>query len=125
MRRAIIVAAAVLAACSSVTSGPSARQKQQDLLRADEIEQASAGTLHDAIRLLRPHFLFSRGRTSIRAPNPATPIVIVNNVPQGSLEALRLIAPGEVLYVRLLRAPEATTRFGTGYMSGAIEVVLR
>lgn len=125
MRRAIIVAAAVLAACSSVTSGPSARQKQQDLLRADEIEQASAGTLHDAIRLLRPHFLFSRGRTSIRAPNPATPIVIVNNVPQGSLETLRLIAPGDVLYVRLLRAPEATTRFGTGYMSGAIEVVLR
>lgn len=125
MRRAVLVVAAILAACSSITPDPSARQKQQDVLSADEIEHASAGTLHDAIRLLRPHFLFSRGRTSIRAPNPATPVVIVNNVPQGSVESLRLIAPGDVLYVRLLRAPEATTRFGTGYMSGAIEVVLK
>jgi hypothetical protein len=27
--------------------------------------------------------------------------------------------------VRFLSAPEATTRFGTGYMAGVIEVVLK
>jgi hypothetical protein len=46
-------------------------------------------------------------------------------VPQSSLESLRGISARTVQYVRFLSAPEATTRFGTGYMAGVIEVVLK
>jgi hypothetical protein len=38
---------------------------------------------------------------------------------------LRTISARDVQYVRFLSAPDATTRFGTGYISGVIEVVLK
>jgi hypothetical protein len=111
-------------ACTSAAmTRPSSRSR--DVLAADEIEHSNVGTLHEAIQLLRPHFFFSRGRTSLRAASNQVPVVLINSVPQPSLESLRAIAARDVQYVRFLSAPDATTRFGTGYMAGAIEVVLK
>ncbi|HJU67935.1 MAG TPA: Plug domain-containing protein [Gemmatimonadaceae bacterium] len=124
MRLRTVLVATVLAAC---VSAPSARSPRgdPDVLAAEEIARSNVGTLHEAIQRLRPHFFFSRGRTSLRGSNNPRPTVIVNNVPQASFESLRTISANDVQYVRFLRAPEATTRFGTGYMAGAIEVVLK
>jgi len=116
--------ASLLVACSSATT-PRTPRGDRDILAAAEIELSNAGSLHEAIQRLRPHFFFSRGRTSLRAPNNQRPAVIVNSVPQASFESLRAISAQDVLYVRYLSAPEATTRFGTGYMAGVIEVVLK
>ena len=115
----------LLVACTSAASTRDRRQGDQNLLAAAEIERTNAGTLHDAIQLLRPHFLFSRGRSSLRTPNSQRPTVIVNSVPQASFESLRAISARDVEYVRFLSAAEATTRFGTGYITGVIEVVLK
>jgi hypothetical protein len=120
-----VLLALLLVACSSATSVRAPRTGDRDILAAAEIELSNAGTLHEAIQRLRPHFFFSRGRTSLRAPNNQRPAVIVNSVPQASLESLRTISAHDVQYVRFLSAPEATTRFGTGYMAGVIEVVLK
>ena len=125
MRLHTALLASLLVACSSATSARTPRGGDRDVLAAAEIELSNAGTLHEAIQLLRPHFFFSRGRTSLRAPNNVRPAVIVNSVPQASFESLRAISAQDVLYVRYLSAPEATTRFGTGYMAGVIEVVLK
>lgn len=124
MRLQTVLLVVLLAACASATATRPRRQAR-DMLAAEEIERSNVGTLHEAIRLLRPHFLFSRGQTSLRARNTPLPVVLVNNVPQGTLDALRAISARDVRYVRFLSAPEATTRFGTGYMAGAIEVVLK
>jgi hypothetical protein len=115
----------LLVACVSATAAHAPRQDARNVLAAEEIELSHAGTLHEAIQLLRPHFFFTRGRTSLRAPNNQLPVVIINSVPQATLESLRMISAHDVRYVRLLSAPEATTRFGTGYMAGVIEVVLK
>ena len=125
MRLHTVLLASLLVACSSATSARPPRAGDRDILAAAEIELSNAGTLHEAIQRLRPHFFFSRGRTSLRAPNNQRPAVIVNSVPQASLESLRTISARDVQYVRFLSAPEATTRFGTGYMAGVIEVVLK
>jgi hypothetical protein len=114
-----------LVACTSATANGAGRRADQNVLSAAEIEAANVGTLHDAIVLLRPHFLFTRGRTSMRPQNTLLPGILVNSVPQPSLESLRAISARDVQYVRFLSAPDATTRFGTGYMAGAIEVVLK
>jgi hypothetical protein len=116
--------AALLVACASATTTRAPRG-DPDVLAAEEIERSNVGTLHEAIQRLRPHYFFSRGRTSLRGPNNPRPGVIVNNIPQNSFESLRAISANDVQYVRFHRAPEATTRFGTGYMAGAIEVVLK
>lgn len=125
MRLHTVLLASLLVACSSATTARAPRAGDRDILAAAEIELSNAGTLHEAIQRLRPHFFFSRGRTSLRAPNTPRPAVIVNSVPQASLESLRTISARDVQYVRFLSAPEATTRFGTGYMAGVIEVVLK
>jgi hypothetical protein len=114
-----------LIACASASASRTERAANRDVLTAAEIESINAGTLHDAIQQLRPHFLFSRGRVSMRSPNTNRPVVIVNNVPQASLEALRSISARDVQFVRFLSAPDAPTRVGTGYISGVIEVVLK
>lgn len=124
MRLQTVLFAALLVACAGATTGRAPRG-DPDVLVAEEIERSNVGTLHEAIQRLRPHFFFSRGRTSLRGSNNPRPGVIVNNVPQASFESLRGISANDVQYVRFLRAPEATTRFGTGYMAGAIEVVLK
>ena len=124
VRLQTVLLAALLAACASASSPRASRPANRDVLAAAEIELSHAGTLHEAIQQLRPHFLFSRGRASMRAPNQR-PVVIVNSVPQASLESLRAISARAVQYVRFLSAPDATTRFGTGYMAGVIEVVLK
>lgn len=115
----------LLVACASSASSRVPPGNDRDLLMASEIEYSNAGTLHEAIQRLRPHFFFSRGRTSIRAPNNLQPVVIVNGVPQANIGALRTISAQTVQLVRLLSGAEATTRFGTGYMAGVIEVVLK
>ena len=125
MRLYTALLTSLLVACSSATAARTPRGGDRDVLAAAEIELSNAGTLHEAIQRLRPHFLFSRGRTSLRAPNNMRPAVIVNSVPQASLESLRSISARDVQYVRFLSAPEATTRYGTGYMAGVIEVVLK
>ena len=125
MRRQSLLLVTLLAACTSATANSAGARADPDVLSASEIERANVGTLHDAIVLLRPHFLFTRGRMSMRPQTNLLPGILVNSVPQASLESLRAISARDVQYVRFLSAPDATTRFGTGYMAGAIEVVLK
>jgi hypothetical protein len=127
VRRQSLLLVTLFVACTSATanSASAGRRRDGDVLAAAEIERSNVGTLHEAIVLLRPHFLFTRGRTSMRVQNTLLPTVIVNSVPQANLESLRAISARDVLYVRFLSAPDATMRFGTGYMAGAIEVVLK
>jgi hypothetical protein len=124
VRLHIVLLGFLLVACASAAS-TRVPGGDRDILMAAEIEHSNAGTLYEAIQRLRPHFLFSRGRSSLRTANTQQPVVVVNGVPQSSLESLRGISARTVHYVRFLSAPEATTRFGTGYMAGVIEVALR
>ena len=124
MRRQSLLLVTLLVACTSATPNRPRQHVDADVLAASEIERSNVGTLHEAIVLLRPHFLFTRGRMSMRPQTNLHPAVIVNSVPQANVESLRAISARDVLYVRLLSAPDATMRFGTGYMAGAIEVVL-
>ena len=125
LRFQTVLIGTLLVACTSAAATRESRQGDQNVLAAAEIERSNAGTLHEAIQLLRPHFLFSRGRSSLRTPNSQRPTVVVNSVPQASFESLRAIYARDVEYVRFLSAAEATTRFGTGYITGVIEVVLK
>ena len=66
MRRQSLLLATLLVACTSATANRARSAADRDILAAPEIEVSNVGTLHEAIVLLRPHFLFTRGRTSMR-----------------------------------------------------------
>ena len=84
-----------------------------DLIGNWERQELSAYTAVDAIRRLRPAWL-SRG----------TPTVHLNGVPLSSFDQLEEISAVDVREMRFLNGPDASTRFGTGYMNGAILITL-
>ncbi|MEJ7810988.1 MAG: Plug domain-containing protein [Gemmatimonadaceae bacterium] len=94
----------------------------RDVLGADEIAGANVHSVYEAIRLLRPAFLFSRGSTSLRSSAPAYPVVYLDGAPAGGLDVLRDIPSGSVKEVRYYNAPDATVRWGTGHTAGVIYV---
>ena len=82
-------------------------------------------TALEAIRRLRPNWLRAGSRPSVAVEtgrNSRMPRVHMNGVPLQSLNELEQVNAVDVREMRFLSGPDATTRFGTGYMNGAILV---
>jgi len=115
----VILCAAALgaAACASGGSGHGPR-RSRNVITYEELSQADVVDCSQAIQRLRPTWLQSR--------TGGLPGVVKNGSPQmGGISALQGIPVHEVEEMRLLPAGDATTRFGTGYVSGAILVTTR
>ena len=97
---------------------------RSDVITLDEIERSSVATAYDAVQRLRPAFLRTRGRGSIRF-GAQQAVVYLDDTPIGGPDALRRINARDVMSIRYLRGPDATTRFGTGHEGGAILVTTK
>jgi len=88
----------------------------------DEIvDTKSAGNAYQAVFLLRPDWFRSRGQS---VSNPVIlPVVFVDNIRHGPMESLNQVRIGDVDEIRYFSPSAATTRWGTGVMGGAIEVI--
>ena len=53
------------------------------------------------------------------------PQIFLDGVQVGDVESLRSLRTDGVQELRFLSARDATTRFGTGYMAGVIEIITR
>jgi hypothetical protein len=105
----------VLAGCASGSTGGGGGG---DVLAAEDLATVSNLSLYDAIQRLRPRWL------QPRAGQPL-PRVMMNGSQMGGVEVLRGMQATDVSSVRFLDARDATTRYGTGYTGGAIELVSR
>ncbi len=110
------------AACSSVPAR-APQPRQRSLMTGDEVLATHASSLFDAIQQAHPEFLRNRGFSSISSAAVDIPRVFVDNLEMGDIQVLKTINPNDVLEVRRYSAEEATTRWGTGYVGGAIEVL--
>lgn len=80
----------------------------------------------DAIQRLRANFLSYRGETSFdRSKSQPYPTVYLDGQEFGPIGTLRTLPASEISTIRLYRAWEATTKFGTGNMGGVIAVTTR
>ncbi len=123
MRCALMLALPVLLATACATPGARPQPRQRSLMTAEEILAAHASSLYEAIQQLHPEFLRHRGYSSITSTATDIPRVFVDNIEMGDVEFLKQINPNDVAEVRRLSAEEATTRWGTGYVGGAIIVI--
>lgn len=98
--------------------GPSASQ----VITEEQIAKTDATTAYEAIRVLQPNFLVSRGPTSFYNTSSPLPNVYLDDVQYGPITTLTLIPARDIASIRLYRAWEATYKFGTGNMGGVIEV---
>ena len=130
--------AVTTAACGSATVGapnpfsgtPPAGGDDYTQGAPDEIVRAEiqrrGGSDHTAmalIRRLRPAWLLARGQNSFTDPSAAYPIVYIDEIRHGNLSTLNQIPATEILSMRFFNTADATTRWGTGHQSGAINIV--
>ena len=96
------------------------------IITQEEIEASQTATAYDAIQKLRANFLTYRGETSFTKQNSQPyPTVYVDGQEYGPIGILRSIPASQVATIRLYRSWEATTKFGTGNMSGVIALTTR
>ncbi len=100
---------------SSGGSGGGPNQITREQLQETGLEYVSAWEI---IERFHPQWLQRRGTYSF-------PRVVVNGLPYGGLDSLRNMLGSDIEEIHYLTAGDATTRFGTGYTSGAILVVTR
>ena len=111
----VLVLALLLAACASGSSGGGG----SNMLNAQDLAQVQNLSAFDAIQRLRPQWL------QVRANNPP-PQVIMNGSPMGGgPEMLRTVQVSDLTSIQFRNGRDATTRYGTGYGGGAIELNAR
>jgi len=138
MRARVLMAAVLIAvssgcsssgSSSSATGAPRAPSRQQDVITAAEIAEraADASNALQVVQKLRPQMLTTRDRFSPADSSDAgaRPRVVVDGVAIGQVENLVNVNAISVMEIRYISATDATTRFGTGYVGGAILVTTK
>jgi len=125
MKRVLVASPLVFVlalACASGGQSSGRTAPSRDVITAEEVADASLSTqsAYDVVQRLRPRWLRSRG-----GGTAGLPMLVINNIPSGDLERLRSIAAIDVSEIRFISSQDATTRWGTGFVGGAIEVVMR
>jgi len=122
--KAVIVAVVIALATSGCVTVSGARGIHQDrnLLTREEFSQLGYRTAYDAVQLLRPFWLISRGPTEYLPSPKDQPQVFVNDMWEGGLDVLQTIRLDGVREIRFLPIGETVMRFGAGYPSGGIHV---
>ena len=95
------------------------------LITEAEIVASGAQTAYDAVKKLRGNYLASRGKTTINNTSTEEPTVYLDEQIYGPVNSLKSIPANQVTMIRLYRAWEATTKYGTGNMGGVIAVTTR
>jgi hypothetical protein len=109
---------------TSVVSAPGTRQrKDPNVITEAELSSRSALTARQVIEQLRPQFLRVRGTTTLGNAQTSDVIwVYFDGTRMGTLEVLNNIGAHEIREIRYLNPSEATNRYGTGHVQGAILV---
>ncbi len=133
----------VLAACASGAGGGSGEGGSADVITQAQIDQVALDSALDVIRRYRPRWLQpTRSPTGsgivplVGHPgmpqdgdafvvNALYPTVVRDGIRLGEISSLASISPRTVASLRFLSATDASTRYGSGYDGGVIEVVSR
>lgn len=118
------VAAAILfvsaTACASAGGG---RSGNSNILSAAQISGTRANNIYEAVEMLRPAWLSSRGPSSMTDPTPTEASVYLNGIRVGGLEYLKTVTATDIAEIRYYPASEAIGRFGMGHPRGVIEII--
>jgi hypothetical protein len=137
LTRTFIIAAALgVSACASsgttsqtgdpqttVVSAPNRPRRDPNVITAEELAARPTLTARQVIEQLRPQFLRVRGTTTLgNAQSQDVIWVYVDGTRMGTVDVLSNIGVHEVREIRYLSPSEATNRYGTGHVQGAILV---
>ena len=131
-RCAYVVLALVVSACASSpdtpfggefeTSAAASRGNSRLIVRA-QLEPLVGRSAYEAVETLNPRWLQPRGGSPRYGPSYAR--VVVDGTVRRELADLYRMSTNNIETMRYLSASDATTRYGTGYIGGVIEVTMR
>ena len=132
-RCASVVLALVVSACASSpdtpsggeseTSAAASRGNSRLIVRA-ELDQLAGRSAWEAVEVHNLRWLQPRRGASINS-GPSYARVVIDGAVRGELNELRRMSAENIETMRYLSAPDATTKYGTGYPGGVIEVTMR
>jgi hypothetical protein len=123
MRSQVLVTAvslALLACASGPSSGGTSRNR--NVITQEEIEAQPTSTAYELVQRLRPTWLRNRGPSSIRSGSPSLPVVYIDEVWSGGLEALSRVSTQIVREIQFINGRDATTKWGLDHGGGVIMV---
>ena len=131
-RCAALVLMLGLSACASSTptpfgeeaAAPRARGTPTLITRA-QLEERGGDSAYQAVQRLNRRWLQPNRRGGAFSGQPQFARVVVDGTVRGGLIELELLSANDVEFIRYLSAPDATTKYGTGYPGGAVEVTTR
>lgn len=118
-----LLLALALSCCGGGAVGSAATRGDRNLLTAEDLQEVATLTVYEAIERLRPGWLRLRGVTSARTPGDLLPAVMVDESQQ-DFDILHSLRAGNVESLRIMDGPDATTRYGTGFVNGIIHVTM-
>jgi hypothetical protein len=109
----------VLAGCGGGSgAGQSAPRGPSDRIITAELENVHELTAYEAVRRLRPRWLTTR--------TGSPPMVHIDgNIQMGGVQSLQSLRAADIQEMSYMNAADATTRFGTNYVSGLILVTTK
>ena len=119
---------AVAAACGTQqVSGDPYPRRNRSVLTLEEIQAAKGigWSAYDLVAQLRPEYLKSRGTSSLRDLRPATATVYLDGVRYGNIDTLRTMGGDQIQRIEYINAADATTRYGTDHVGGALLIKTR
>jgi hypothetical protein len=115
----------MLLECASSTTTKT-RSGSRYLITSENIANSSASNALELIQQLRPEWLNpTRGPKSFTNEEATEPVVYVNNARYGDIDYLQNISILNIQEISFLKGDDATTRFGTGHVGGAILITLK
>ena len=126
----LFVLALVLTSCSSTPSPPgeegatvSVPRRSANLISRDELDAFPGQTARQVLERVRPAWLRTARGVTITSGRVYAQVLIDGL--RSDFEALTSLNSVEIEDMRYLSPTDATTRYGTGFMGGAIEVRTR
>jgi hypothetical protein len=116
----LFVALIVLPACAPA-DGTATTRSARGAITLEEIQRSNINThAYDLVASLRPEWLTIRGGMDLRGDSPGIRIYVDNARIGANDTALRNISVRNIRRVDKLTATQATNRFGSGHLQGAI-----
>lgn len=120
----VLLAALALALAACATDPNSLPPRgNRNVISAEEIAAEPITTAHDLVSRLRPGWFRARGPTSIRGGSPTLPLVYIDEVRTGNLDALYRVSTQIIREIRFINGRDATTRWGLDHGGGVIMVL--
>ncbi len=116
----------LLSACAGGPPGGSTTpSRNENVITAEELKDATATNLYDFIRSRRPRWLERNYSAVLRSDRVTTVVVFLDNQEFGGPDQLRQLPVSSAGEIRYFSPSEAQGRFGLGYINGVIQVVSR